>query len=248
MVSALFLLLVCQNGLSDPDMVVRFADHLYETREYAAALQEYRRYSFLADSVSHIAREHMIDCYIHTGQYSHALAETDLLHDPGRIHYIKGYILYEAQSYDSSRAYLEQKGLPYAEHARTLIGLGYARQFKFREAACYIDMPSALPAYKKPGAGALFSLFPGGGHFYCGRIGDGLFSFAVVSLSSALAYYYQSKDEDLKFGLCLSAAILFYAGNIYGGINAVRNYNYYLNDTYRRSVLESIEPIDPFSH
>jgi hypothetical protein len=248
MFSAILLLLVGQSEFSDQDMVIRFADHLYEAREYGAALQEYWRYSFLADSIPDVTRDHMIDCCIHTGQYTHAFAETDLLHDPGRIQYIKGYILYEAQCYDSSRVYFEQIGLPYAGHARTLIGLGYARQFKFSEAACYIDMPSVLPVYKKPVAGALFSLFPGGGHFYCGRIGDGLFSFAVVSLSSALAYYYQSKDEDLKFGLCLSAAIFFYAGNIYGGINAVRNYNYYLNDTYRRSILESIEPIDPFIH
>jgi hypothetical protein len=161
MFSAILLLLVGQSEFSDQDMVIRFADHLYEAREYGAALQEYWRYSFLADSIPDVTRDHMIDCCIHTGQYTHAFAETDLLHDPGRIQYIKGYILYEAQCYDSSRVYFEQIGLPYAGHARTLIGLGYARQFKFSEAACYIDMPSVLPVYKKPVAGALFSLFPG---------------------------------------------------------------------------------------
>lgn len=242
------LLLICQSELFDPQKIVLFADHLYESHEYAAALQEYRRYSFLTDSLVDGTRVRMINCCVQTGNYTLGLDETNRLHDPDQARYVKGYILYAAHLYDSSRIYLEQAGLPYAEKARTLIGLCFVQEFKFKDAARYINMPAVLPAYKKPVAAALLSLFPGAGHFYCGRIGDGLFSFAVVGLSSALVYYYQSKDENLKFGLCLSAAVLLYAGNIYGGVNAVRNYNYYLNDTYRRSILESIEPIDSFIH
>ncbi|GAG68121.1 unnamed protein product, partial [marine sediment metagenome] len=102
------------------------------------------------------------------------------------------------------------------------------------------DLFAKGPAYKSPRRGALCSLFPGGGHFYCGRIGDGIFSFFVVGLSSLLAYHYHHQDEDIKFGISLSAAILLYAGNIYGGINAVRNYNYYENEEYLREIEANI--------
>ncbi len=121
-----------------------------------------------------------------------------------------------------------------------MIGLGYAHEFRFREAGDYIRLPVA-PVYKKPGLGGLFSIFPGGGHFYCGKIGDGLFSLFVVSASALLSYYYYDRDEDLKFGVALGAAILFYTGNIYGGINAVRNYNYYENEKYLHRILEEIQ-------
>ncbi|MBN2621251.1 hypothetical protein JXB22_09205 [candidate division WOR-3 bacterium] len=243
----ILLITITQNELSDPQKLILFADHLYEIQEYEAALQEYRRYSFLTDLLPDTIRTRMINCYVHTSDYTHALEQTDLFYDRVYADYIRGYVLYKAELYDSSRKYLEQIGLPYKDDALSLIGFGYARQFKFTEAARYIDMPSDLPRYKDPIIGGLLSLFPGGGHIYCGRLGDGLFSFAVVGLSSALAYYYQTKDEDLKFGLSLSAAILFYAGNIYGGVNAVRNYNYYVNNEYRRDIFESHTPIDPLA-
>jgi hypothetical protein len=245
---SIVLLIFNQNELCDPQKISQFADYLYQSCEYTAALQEYRRYSFLVDTISNRMHQSIIDCYLQTGSYAHALDEADLLRDSDRIPYIKGYILYNAHLYDSSRVYLEHAELPYNKDAHILIGLSYVQEFKFENAARYIDVPSPLPVYKRPVTGALFSLFPGGGHFYCNRIGDGFFSFAVVGLSAALAYYYHSRNEDLKFALSLSAAVIFYAGNIYGGVNAVRNYNYYLNDTYRCAILDSIKPVDPFAH
>ena len=77
-----------------------------------------------------------------------------------------------------------------------MIGLGYAYDFKFEEAGTYISLPPIGPVYKSPLFGATLALFPGGGHFYCGRIGDGIFSFFIVGLSSFLTYHYYNQDED----------------------------------------------------
>jgi hypothetical protein len=86
--------------------------------------------------------------------------------------------------------------------------------------------------------GGLLSLFPGGGHFYAGRFGDGLYSFIVVGTAALLTYYYHNQDEDIKFGIALGVTILLYGGNIYGGVNAVRNYNYYENEKYLQQIIQ----------
>lgn len=246
MFTTIIFLFVFQSEMFDPANILRFADHLYDQHDYNAALQEYRRYKFLGDSLPRETREKIIDCYVQNNRFAEARKESNQLLERNYASYVKGYILYKAQLYDSSRLFLHNVTSPYEKKAHTLIGLGFTQQYNFNDASKYITLPDTAPKHKSISTGALLSLFPGGGHFYCNRIGDGLFSCAVVSLSAALAYYYNSKDEDIKFRISLGAAVLLYAGNIYGGINAVRNYNYYIDDTYRRSVIESIDPVDPF--
>jgi|GEM_PF-669524 len=240
------LLLTGQSELFEVENILDFADFLYESQDHTAALQEYRRYNFLADSLPRSIRERLIDCYVQADRYVEAYKETDLLYERNYASYVKGYVLYKQALYDSSITYLEKVGLPYKEKAQTIIGLGFAQQFNFKDAGRFISLPGDPPEQKSIVAGTLFSLFPGGGHFYCGHLEDGLFSCAVIGISTALALYYNSKNEDMKFGISLSAAIFFYAGNVYGGINAVRNYNYHVNNAYRLSVIESTDPIDPF--
>jgi hypothetical protein len=242
----LLLLILTQDQIFDPDNILRFADHLYTSEDFGAALQEYRRYSFLVDSLPRSTRERLVDCCVQVGRFADALHASDRFCERNYATYAKGYILYKQTLFDSSRIYLEKASAPYREKALVLMGLSFAQQNNFKDAGRFISLPGSLPQHKSVVAGALFSLFPGGGHFYCNRIEDGLFSIAVVGLSSALALYYHSEEEDMKFGISLGAAILLYAGNIYGGINAVRNYNYYIDDAFRNATIESIGTIDPF--
>lgn len=223
----------------EPENVLRFADYLYSQENFDGAVNEYRRYLFLTDSTHEGILEKIVDCLVRLERFDEAIKESVRFQDQKRD-YTKGWVYFLAGEYDSSRCYLSSVGVPYKENADKLIGLGYAHECRFREASNYIHLPAA-PVYKKPGLGALFSIFPGGGHFYCGKIGDGLFSLFVVSASALLSYYYYDRDEDLKFGVALGAAILFYTGNIYGGVNAVRNYNYYENEKYRHRILEEVQ-------
>jgi hypothetical protein len=246
MATLLCVFLFNNTGMFAPENILRFADHLYASQDYDAALQEYRRYTCLVDSLPGSTRERMIDCYVQAARFAEAHCTAERFPDRNYAAYAKGYILYKQALFDSCRICLKSIGIPYREKSLVIIGLSYAQQMKFQDASRFIALPGAIPQHKSVAAGALLSLFPGGGHLYCGRVGDGLFSCAVVSLSALLATYYHSKDEDLKFSISFGATLLFYAGNIYGGINAVRNYNYYVDDAYRRAIIGSIGPIDPF--
>jgi len=239
--SIIILLLIFQGELFEPQHMLRFADHLYSQEDYEAALHEYRRYTFLADSVGQDIHERIIECLMRLGRYREAIVQSENLGDVNKRNYTKGLVYFTAEELDSSRKYLNLVDVPYESDARRLIGLGYAYEFRFDQAATYMPLPENKPAYKKPAIGALLSLFPGGGHFYTGRFGDGLYSFLIVGTAALLSYYYYDHEEDIKFGFSLGAAILLYAGNIYGGINAVRNYNYYENEKYLERVVESMQ-------
>lgn len=233
----LMFLILIQAELFEPQNIQKFADHLYAREDYAAALGEYRRYIFLADSGEQQIRERIVDCLTRLGRYNEAVAEAGSFVDVNKRNFAVGLIYFTAGAMDSSRKYLESVDIPYDSDACRLIGLGYAYEFKFEEAATYITLPEKTPSYKQPALGALLSIVPGGGHFYAGRVGDGLYSFLVVGTAALLSYYYYDRDEDIKFGFTLGAAILFYGGNIYGGINAVRNYNYHENEKYLQRIL-----------
>ncbi len=218
------------------DDILRFADNLYMQGDFGAALQEYRRYQFLTDSVREDISERVITCLVELRRFDEATAESSQLQNVSKRNFLNGQIYYLAGKYDSSRLFLSTVGVPYKEDARKIIGLGYAREYRFQEAGQYIELPATRLHYKKPFIGALCAVFPGGGHLYCGRKGDALFSFLVISTMGLLSYYYHDQDEDIKFSIALGATILFYAGNIYGGINAVQNYNYHQNEDYLRKI------------
>lgn len=221
------------------DNILSFADHLYTQKDYGAALNEYRRYQFLADSIRRDVPKKIIDCLINLEKYDDALIECDNIEDESLREYIRGRVFFAAQQYDSSRIHLFNIGDPYSIGAKKIIGLSYAYEFRFSEADKYLKLPLNRPKYKKPVLGAICALVPGGGHWYCGRFGDGMFSFFLVGTSALLSYYYHHENEDIKYGICLGATGLFYIANIYGGINAVHNYNYYQNEKYLQKILEN---------
>ena len=231
--------LVLQTELFAPHNVLAFADHLYIQEDYAAALNEYQRYQFLADSMRSDIRARIVDCLINLQRYDEALVKCNDIEDEVQREFTKGTVFFVAQQYDSSRTHLMNIEKLYGKEINKIIGLSYAFEFRFQKAEEYLSLPPDKPTYKKPGLGALCALFPGGGHWYCGRIGDGMFSFFLIGTSALLSYYYHHENEDIKYGICLGATGLFYIANIYGGINAVRNYNYYQNEKYLQKILEN---------
>jgi hypothetical protein len=236
--SITILLLICQAELFQPQDMIDFADHLFAQEDYAAALHEYRRYIFLGDSTGDEVYEKIIECLIQLGRYAEATGESMHIKDTNKRNYTRGLVFFAAGEMDSSRTYLNQVAVPYHDEARRLIGFGYAYEFNFAAAADYIELPEHKPSHKEPALGALFSILPGGGHLYAGRFGDAFYSFLLVGTAGLLSYYYYDRDEDIKFGFALGAAIILYAGNVYGGINSVRNYNYYQNEKYLQEVIE----------
>lgn len=233
------IFIVLQTELFEPENILKFADYLYTQEEHVAALNEYRRYMFLTDSIRKDIPEKIIECLLQLKKYDEAIIETVRLNNRLKRDFTKGWIYFLAGEYESSRNHLHQIKGHYLKDAEKIIGLGYAYEYRFQEAGEYIELPDKKPSYKKPLLGVICGVLPGGGHLYSGRIGDGIFSFLVVGTTGLISYYYHNRDEDLKFGISLGAAILFYTGSIYGGINAVRNYNYFQNEDYLQKILES---------
>jgi len=225
------------DSLYQPHNILKFADYLYERAEFAAALNEYRRYEFLVGSIDDAVCQRIITCLTVLERYHEAMITADGITDSSYRAYVKGSVMYAAAQYDSSRHYLHQGG-SHEQEVQKLIGLGYAREFRFQEAGTYIDLPPDMPSEKKVALGAVCALFPGGGHVYAGRAGDGAFSFLMITTGALVSYYYYHQDEDIKFSLAFATTAVFYAANIYGGINAVRDHNYFQNTRYLERIIE----------
>jgi hypothetical protein len=90
---------------------------------------------------------------------------------------------------------------------------------------------------------ALSTVIPGLGQTYCGRAGDGFFSFALVATAAAASYYYWSKPEQdrdhIKFAIVAGLGTVFHLGNIYGAAIAGRDYN----RRQRRDYLARVEDV-----
>jgi hypothetical protein len=196
---------------------------------------------FLGDSQPEYVADRVIQCLTNLERFDEALEQAAYFQDSAQQYYTKGMIYYLAGTYDSSRSYLVKTDPPNTDQARKLMGLGYAEEFNFLKAGEYIDLPGPMPRYKNPVLGGFLSLVPGAGHFYSDRVSDGIYALVIVSTASALSYYYYNRDENIKFGFCLGAAILFYGGSIYGGINAARNYNFYQDLTYLEKIKETVK-------
>lgn len=220
-----------QSELFNSEQILKFADYLYLQEDYNSAVNEYRRYLFLNDSNRAEIYEKIIDCLVRLGRYEEAIKEANYLDDTIAALYTKSRIYLSKGDYPIVRRLLEN--MVYDVDAKRLIGLSYAGEFNFLKAKEFIDLPQPLPKHKSLFLGGFFSLFPGGGNFYCNRVGDGIYSMLVVTTAGLISYYYYHNNEKTKFYTALGFTIFFYAGNIYGGINAVHNYNYYENAKYR---------------
>ncbi len=226
------------DDLLTTDNVRRFADTLYAQEQYQEALGEYRRGRFLATGPDSIVDIRIIRCLLYLERYPDALAEARLLPEAASRSFYEGLVFFHAGEYDSARSYLNNPDLKSVPASRRILGLSYAEEYDFVGAGQYFDLPVPGPGHRHPWLGGVMSLFPGAGHFYAGRIDDGIYSLLVVGTASLLAWYYHDREENTKFACALAAGIVFYGGSIYGGINAVQNYNLAENEEYLERIRE----------
>ena len=95
-----------------------------------------------------------------------------------------------------------------------------------------------LPYKSKVAAGVMSSLVPGSGKMYAHRFNDGLYSLVTIGLTGWQAY-----DGFSKEGTCSARgwiygtlSTVFYLGNIYGSIVAVKIHNQRLEDDFLNRV------------
>ena len=74
--SIIITFLVLQGDLFEPQNILKFSDYLYAEKNYGAALNEYRRYIFLTDSVRADITERIIDCLVKLQRFDEAIKES----------------------------------------------------------------------------------------------------------------------------------------------------------------------------
>lgn len=85
---------------------------------------------------------------------------------------------------------------------------------------------------------ALFSsIVPGGGRFYTGRSGDGLFSFLTVAIPGIVSYIYWKGDRKRAFSIAIGFTAIFYIGDIYGSFVSAEEFN----KVKKKEYIEEIE-------
>ena len=83
------------------------------------------------------------------------------------------------------------------------------------------NLPSRSPLL----SGLTSTVLPGSGQIYNGRFSDGLYALMVITTTTAGTIYYISQER-YKIAIPLSiVSAIFYAGNIYGGIQAAKIFN-----------------------
>ena len=88
------------------------------------------------------------------------------------------------------------------------------------------EMP--LPTKSKTKAGIMSIIIPGSGYMYAGKVETGIAALLVNSLFIYITYM-SFKEDNTGLGIFAGFFTLgFYAGSIYGGIQATKDYNHSL--------------------
>jgi len=92
-------------------------------------------------------------------------------------------------------------------------------------------------------SGTLSAFLPGLGQAYCSRFSDGFYAFMVIgTLFAGTAYYIE--QERYKIAVPLGAvSLIFYAGNIYGGVRAAKVFNYKQKSDFVKMLKARIQEI-----
>jgi putative component of membrane protein insertase Oxa1/YidC/SpoIIIJ protein YidD len=240
-----------------------FADYLFDKGDYPRAIGEYERFIF-QDTVAR--RQAYAQLMIAESQYRRGDFQTANVAFRDAI----GADGYELAYLGLARSLLGLGRTNAARHyalvihdtalsrpATVVAAWSLYRQYDFAAGAKVMSRfsgDSALGSLQgldgrsiarcSPVLGAAMSLvIPGLGQTCAGRLGDGVFSFAVVATAAAASYYYWNKPQQdpghIKFALAAGLGTVFHLGNIYGAAIAGRDFN----RLQKRNYLARIEDI-----
>jgi len=240
--------------VSRPSSILSYADHLYETRDYFRAISEYKRFIHLFPDEPRVERaDFRIGlCYQKSGNLENAIyAFREILRkNPSpevapSVEYEIGKCYFLGRDYQKAGQVLGELN---TDRALVMAGWSMLRGGRYAEASgCFLKAQLVRPGgylselsgrlsreslegkeipRKSPTLAALVSVpLPGAGRTYCGRLGDGIFSFLIVSASYLAAYHYYDDDQDVAALGFLAAGLFLHTGDIYGAAISARRFN-----------------------
>jgi len=226
-----------------------FADFLYSSGKYSQAAGEYLRVRFTSGSsaLSGYAGLMAGESYLQAGDLAQARHAFSDLVSPA----VKDFRQYgiartdfAAADYAGTRSSLDPIKSPLLEQqARTLEGWTFFRQHRFAAGASALnpgtDETSRYLASmdgrdirrrSRLASTLLSAILPGTGQFYSGRAGDGAYTFLTVAGTGLVTWWFAAEHAthdptSLKVSIFGVITALFYAGNVYGGNTAARDFN-----------------------
>jgi putative component of membrane protein insertase Oxa1/YidC/SpoIIIJ protein YidD len=216
---------------------LELAERLDREERYAWAALEYFR-ALELDPVGEghdLARRRAAVCLSRIGRHEEALATIEPLAAADRD-LLRSWLEREAGRLDDAVA----SAAPQGREGRLLAGL-YSLEADEPERArgFFLELPppqqellleqterfEELPSRSAPAAGIFSALLPGSGQIYAGRTADGIMAFLVNGTLIGGALVAAHNEEDVTAITLGVVAVGFYAGNIYGAVNAAHLYN-----------------------
>lgn len=242
-------------NLLDYENSRKFADYLFQTKQFELAANEFERVIFLEPEDTS-AKLKLIRSYRYLPDNEYALSRFKTLIGDDFYRMSEDFsdeyvqILISLGQYENSLEFLKDSTL-LDKNAKAEYQLGVLLlQHKWQEAMRFAEFHTDLPdrssrfndlnnlskdgtkiRYKNPYLAASFSaVVPGSGKLYTGRWKDAVFSFLFVTSASWLSYKSISgeglKSNGIIFG---SVALGFYAANIYGSAKSAGVFNANIN-------------------
>ena len=245
-----------------PENILRFANSLYQDKDYMRAAAEYLRYLSYGNAPPSVAASLYFkigSCYRYARDYAKSISAFQLIladypkseqaedssFQIAFCHFLGGRY---AESLAASEAfslragseamkrklaqlkclnYLYQKDWEHADRCLRITD-GQAVQDPLTDALKgFISQGKTIPRKSPFLGGVLSALIPGAGKIYAGRTSDGLLSFLTIAATGWQAYegFHESGSRSAKGWIYGSLSALFYLGNIYGSVAAVRIFN-----------------------
>ena len=234
---------------------LRYANFLFQSKQYNLAITEYQRVSFLKPEDT-VAKLRLVQSYRLLNDYSEANNRIESLFPETKINFPGDFAheyfsnLYHQQEFTEANYFLT-KNSTINESKKNEYEIGILlKQYKWAEAKLLADnyllnnskppkldqlYPIAIQGmkihYKKPVCAALFSaVIPGSGKLYTKDWKDAIFAFLFVSATTMISYQsIANKRLPINSVIYSSVALSFYAANIYGSYKSAKRYNKKIN-------------------
>lgn len=245
-----------------------FADYLFNNYDYLRAIGEYKRILFYLEPVDNYSdlkqyiKLKIAESYLKIKEYDQAQYYFSQDQRP-YFYFGQARIYFEQDNYQEARnklQFLENTeldkeriiltGWSYYKERNFIQGARFFAENKFKDTTnLFIELSkydgSDIKHRNQILSTLMSSVIPGLGQVYCGRFGDGLYSFITVVSSGLIAnYYYHNDDSRIKFGIFAFLTTYFWLGNIYGANISARDFNEYQIRNYQNRIDNILSSFD----
>ena len=240
---------VLSQNIYDSDHRIRFANYLYDKKEYESAINEFR-YTLFLNQCNLSCQIRLLNSYILTKQYNPGISIYRSIYPGGlakndTIEMIFGKMLILNKDYQGltylikSSNTLSEDQIFFLDISNDLFAEEWenAKKKDFKYSGIMMsDLYKPVineienTKYKKPYVSFLLSaVIPGSGKMYSGFWYDGIISLSIVGITAWQAYRgFTLYGSDRPYSwIFATLSVSFYVSNLYGSVKAanMRNYN-----------------------